>query len=157
MPVPITRTLSVLALLTSMTLAAMAQQPAPPHVLQPAPPPGVVTPPPPPVVPAEQVAPEAVTGLLGHDIVNAEGGVLGRIADLLVDGQGQVRGVVMDVGGFLGVGNRKVAVAWAALRFATTDKGPVISIAIPLGRITSWADYIPGRPVAILGTPGAGQ
>ncbi len=103
-----------------------------------------------------QLAPAELTGLLGHDVVGAGGTELGRIVDLLVDAQGQVRAVVVDVGGFMGVGNRKVAVAWSALRFAAGEKGPVISIPIPADRIKSWADYIVGRPVAILGTPDGG-
>ena len=90
-------------------------------------------------------------------MVGAGGSELGRIVDLLADGQGRVRAVVVDVGGFFGLGNRKVAVAWTALRFAAGDKGPVISIVIPSDRIKSWADYIAGRPVAILGTLDSGQ
>jgi hypothetical protein len=113
--------------------------------------------PPPVVVPAVQLAPAELTGLLGHAVVGDKGAELGRIVDLLVDGQGRVRAVVVDIGGFMGVGSRKVAVAWSALRFAAGDKGPVISIFIPPDRIKSWADYIVGRPVAILGTPGDSQ
>jgi hypothetical protein len=109
------------------------------------------------VLPAEQVAPAELTGLLGHDVVNADGSGLGHIVDLLVDSQGQLRAVVMDVGGFLGVGSRKVAVAWSALRFAQGKSGPVVSIAIPLDRIRSWAEYVPDRPVAILGPPASGD
>ena len=41
----------------------------------------------------------------------------------------------------------------SALRFAAGDKGPVMSIVIPPDRLKSWADYIAGRPVAILGAP----
>ncbi len=84
------------------------------------------------------------------------GNDIGRIVDLLVDGQGRVRAIVLDVGGFMGVGNRKVAVAWSALRFAAGEKGPVMSIVIPPDRIKSWADYIAGRPIAILGAPDSG-
>ena len=62
-------------------------------------------------------------------------------------------GASIMVGGFMGVGSRKVAVAWSALRFAPGEKGPVMSIVIPPDRIMSWADYIVGRPVAILGVP----
>ena len=155
-------TLTGVVLLASVTLAVTtaAQQPAPPPVVQPAPVPNVpaehVTPAPS-VVPAEQVAPVELMGLLGHSVVDAAGGELGRIVDLLADGQGRVRAVVVDVGGFMGVGNRKVAVAWSALRFAAGEKGPVISIVIPPDRIKSWADYMPGRPVAILGAPDSGQ
>lgn len=109
------------------------------------------------MVPAEQVAPSELTGLLGHTVEGIKGTNIGRIIDLLVDGQGRVRAAVLDVGGFMGVGSRKVAVAWAALRFAAHDKGPVISVEIPPDRIKSWAEYIPGRPVAILGVPGSTQ
>jgi PRC-barrel domain protein len=146
----------VLLLSVTLTLAAAAQQAAPPPVVRPAPAqevPGGHVAPPPIVVPAEQVAPVELTGLLGHGVVDSEGREFGRIVDLLADGQGRVRAVVVDVGGFMGVGNRKVAVAWSALRFAEGEKGPVMSIAIPPDRIKSWADYIAGRPVAILGAP----
>ncbi len=104
---------------------------------------------------AEQVAPVELTGLLGRAVVGETGGQLGRIVDLLVDGQGRVRAVVVDVGGFMGMGSRKVAVAWSALRFAPGPKGPEVSIWIAPERIRSWADYIVGRPVAILGAAGA--
>ena len=118
------------------------------QALQPAPPEQAQQPPAPAVVPAEQLAPAELTGLLGHPVVAAQAADLGHIVDLLVDGQGRVRAVVVDVGGFMGVGNRKVAVAWSALRFAAGEKGPVISILIPIDRIKSWAEYIAGRPVA---------
>jgi hypothetical protein len=104
------------------------------------------------VVSAEQIAPVELTGLLGHVVRSDQNADLGRIVDLLVDTKGQVRAVVLDVGGFMGVGSRKVAIAWPVLRFATGDKGPVITTEIPPDRIKSWAEYIVGRPVAILGT-----
>jgi hypothetical protein len=141
----------------AVAVAAVPPQPAPPPAVQLAPPPPAQhVAPPPQVVPAEQVAPAELTGLLGHGVVSPKGTELGRIVDLLVDGQGRVRAVVLDVGGFMGVGDRKVAVAWSALRFASGQKGPVISITIPSERIKSWADYMPDHPVAILGAPDPG-
>jgi hypothetical protein len=106
------------------------------------------------VVPAEQVAPAELIGLVGQVVQGPAGKEVGRIVNLLADGQGHMRAVVVDVGGFMGVGNRKVALSWSALHFAMGDKAPVISTAIPLDRIRSWADYIDGRPVAILGVSG---
>jgi hypothetical protein len=134
--------------------AAIGSVPPPPAAVQTAPPPPAETPAPP-VVAAEQVAPTELTGLLGHAVVGPGGATIGQITDLLIDRQGRVRGVVVDVGGFMGVGNRKVAVAWSALRFDSGPKGPVISVVIPPDRIKSWADYIAGRPVAILGAAGS--
>jgi hypothetical protein len=134
--------------------AAGGSVPPPPAAVQTAPPPPAETSAPP-VVAAEQVAPTELTGLLGHAVVGPGGATIGQITDLLIDRQGRVRGVVVDVGGFMGVGNRKVAVAWSALRFDSGPKGPVISVVIPPDRIKSWADYIAGRPVAILGAAGS--
>ena len=150
----------VLSASVTFVVAAAAQQPSPPPLVLPAPTPDVPADNPAPapiVVPAEQVAPVELIGLLGHAVVDVGGSELGRIVDLLVDGQGRVRAVVVDIGGFMGLGNRKVAVAWSALRFAAGDKGPVMSIVIPPDRLKSWADYIAGRPVAILGAPDSGQ
>lgn len=129
-------------------------QPPPPHALEPATP---SSQPVPAEVSAEQIAPVELTGLLGHIVVGDNGTELGRIVDLLVDAQGRVRAVVLDVGGFMGLGNRKVAVAWSALRFAAGKNGPVVSTEIPPDRIKSWADYIVGRPVAILGAAVTGH
>ena len=42
---------------------------------------------------------------------------MGRIVDVLVDRRGQVRAAIIDFGGFLGVGSRKIAVDWSALHF----------------------------------------
>jgi hypothetical protein len=140
-----------------------APSPAPtPDATPPAPatqaaPPSVAVSAAPPVVAAEQVAPVELTGVLGEAVLGPDAAHLGRIVDVLADSQGHLRAVVVDVGGFMGVGNRKVAVAWAALHFAPSDKGPVISILIPADRIKSWAEYIPGRAVAILGATGSTQ
>jgi hypothetical protein len=146
-------------LLAVLAFPVLAQPPEPPSPAQTAPPPLALRPEPPgppaspPAVPAEQVAPLELTGLLSHTIVGKDGSELGHIVDLLVDGQGHIRAVVVNLGGFLGVGDRKVAIGWSALRFAQGPKGPVISVLIPPDRIRSWADYIVGRPVAILGAP----
>lgn len=136
------------------TAPPVVPQPAAPAAIAPAPAVSPAQPPPvPAILPAEQVAPTELTGLLGYAVVGPRGSALGRIVDVLLDKQGRLRGVVVDVGGFMGVGNRKVAVAWNALRFAGGDKGPVITIMIEPERIKAWADYIPGRSVAILGAP----
>ena len=42
---------------------------------------------------------------------------MGRIVDVLVDRSGEVRAAIIDFGGFLGVGSRKIAVDWDALHF----------------------------------------
>ena len=58
-----------------------------------------------------------VQGILGREIRSTADENMGRIVDVLVDGQGMARAAIIDFGGFLGVGSRKIAVAWQALHF----------------------------------------
>src|SRR2546423_7149614 len=61
-----------------------------------------------------------VQGILGRQVLSSAGQDMGRVIDIVVDRSGQVRAAVIDFGGFLGVGNRKVAIDWNALHFAPT-------------------------------------
>jgi hypothetical protein len=54
--------------------------------------------------------------VLGRDVRNTDGDS-GRVIDLLTDTQGKLRAAVIEFGGFLGLGTRKIAVEWQALRF----------------------------------------
>ncbi|MBL6752387.1 MAG: PRC-barrel domain-containing protein [Nevskia sp.] len=82
-------------------------------------------PPPAPPPPAKPSAAIGATGasmtVLGKKVVDSQGEDLGRVVDVLVDDSGQAQAAVVDFGGFLGVGNRKVAVSWAALEFKPGD------------------------------------
>jgi hypothetical protein len=80
---------------------------------------------------------------------------IGRIVDVLVDEAGQPRAAVLDVGGFLGVGNRKVAVDWALLRFAPGAQGPSVTLDVPAEQIRSAPQYDLGHPVQVMDAPAA--
>jgi hypothetical protein len=69
-----------------------------------------------------------VVGVLGKEVRSSAGENLGRIVDLLVDQTGQVRAAMIDFGGFLGVGNRRIVVDWAALHFAPADQRDHITL-----------------------------
>jgi len=70
--------------------------------------------------------------ILGKDVVSAKGENMGRVVDVLFDEKGEARAAVIDFGGFLGMGTRKIAVSWSALRFDLGEKKNVI--ALDLGR-----------------------
>ena len=53
--------------------------------------------------------------LLGTPVYNGENQSLGEINDVLLDADGQLKTVVIGVGGFLGIAERDVAVPWEAL------------------------------------------
>ena len=69
-----------------------------------------------------------VLGGLGKEVRSSAGENLGRIVDVLVDQGGQVRAAVIDFGGFLGVGNRRVVVDWVELHFAPADHRDRVTI-----------------------------
>ena len=102
----------------------------------------------------ERVAPDQVVAVLGLTVRGDAGKEIGRIVDVLVDPSGTPRAAVIDVGGFLGVGNRKVAVEWAALHFAL-GKSATATLAIPSAMIKAAPTYDPGKPVEALGVPEA--
>ncbi|MBN8891097.1 MAG: hypothetical protein BGP12_08515 [Rhodospirillales bacterium 70-18] len=112
--------------------------------------------PPTPDAPAEIAAPTEVAGLLGYRVHDDTGKELGRIVDVLVDAEGRVRGVVVDVGGFLGVGSRKVAIAWRALTFSSGKDGLVVAVAVTTARIRLAPEVLPGKPIVMLDVPTPG-
>lgn len=110
------------------------KKPRPPPATSTAkPPPVASTPPPPPPKPASNVrpiGPEDITSVLGKMVVDASGNELGRVVNILVDAKAHVRAVVVDFGGFLGVGNRQIAVNWDLLEFrpGAGDKSLVLKV-----------------------------
>lgn len=106
--------------------------------------------------PAEVAAPPELAGLLGYDVLSNTGKHLGRIVDVLVDGRGVVRGVVIDIGGFMGLGARKVAVAWRALSFSSSKEGPIVTVGVDAERIRRAPEVLAGQPITLLDVPNPG-
>jgi sporulation protein YlmC with PRC-barrel domain len=59
--------------------------------------------------------------LVGMDITNQDGEEVGEVAELLVDSAGMVQYVIFDVGGFLGIDAKSVAVAWDEMTIHLED------------------------------------
>jgi hypothetical protein len=112
--------------------------------------------PPTPDAPTEVAAPEELAGLLGYRAFDADGKQLGRIVDVLVDAGGQTRGVVIDLGGFMGVGSRKVAVSWRALSFSSGKDGPVVTVNVSSERMRKGPEVLAGKPIIMLDVPTPG-
>jgi hypothetical protein len=96
-----------------------------------------------------------VQGVLGREVLSAVNENMGRIVDVLVDRDGQVRAAIIDFGGFLGVGSRKIAVDWNALHFPTPGK-PDERVTLDLARdqVNAAPAYEDGKPVIVLGALG---
>ena len=73
------------------------------------------------------VAPEALTAetLTGADVRDATDASIAEVSDLVLSPEGQVTDVVLDVGGFLGIGAKSVAIPMDRLTVAATEGGAV--------------------------------
>jgi PRC-barrel domain len=84
---------------------------------------------------------ESVASILGKRVQGAEGEDLGRVVDVQADGTGRVRLVIIEFGGFLGVGNRRAAVDWSLLRFHPDDPERPITLAVGAKQVQATPEY----------------
>src|SRR5438445_546228 len=110
-----------------------------------------------------RTAPPAVTvigakdahGILGREVRSAANEDMGRVVDVIVDREGNVRAAVIDFGGFLGVGSRKIVVDWGALRFwRVANKRDSITLELTKAQVAAAPDYKEDAPVIVLGAAG---
>jgi hypothetical protein len=117
-------------------------------------PPAAASPPTPPLATPEVTIlnKHEVEGILGREVRSSTDENMGRIVDVLVDHTGLVRAAIIDFGGFLGVGSRKIAVDWNALHFPQPGK----SVALELTRdqVKTAPEYQEGKPIVVLGALG---
>ena len=96
-----------------------------------------------------------VEGILGREVLSAANENMGRIADVIVDRSGQVRAAIIDFGGFLGVGSRKIAVDWNALHFPPPGQSDAkITLELTRDQVKAAPEYQEGKPVVVLGALG---
>jgi sporulation protein YlmC with PRC-barrel domain len=97
-----------------------------------------------------------VRGILGRAVQGADGKDIGRVVDVIVDPAGQVRAAIIDFGGFLGVGSRKIAVDWSALHFGRAVKdGADIRVELTRDQLKAAPEYKEGKTVVVIGSTGA--
>lgn len=106
--------------------------------------------------PVQQVPQEAALAVLGQSVRGHSGGELGRLVDVLVNQAGQPVAAVIDFGGFLGVGNRKIAVDWHSLRFSPEDKDHPIELEMEPDQVRAAPEYRDQHPVPVVVPPGRG-
>lgn len=94
-------------------------------------------------------------GILGREVRSAANEDMGRIVDVIVDREGSVRAAVIDFGGFLGVGSRKIVVDWGALRFGSVaNKRDSITLELTKAQVSAAPEYKEDSPVIVLGAAG---
>ncbi|SHJ15559.1 PRC-barrel domain-containing protein [Aureimonas altamirensis] len=75
----------------------------------------------PPVTQGAAPAHFLIDDLDDEDVYGVDGAKIGEIEDFVVDTEGQIAAVVIEVGGFLGIGEKEVLVDWSALDIQVTD------------------------------------
>lgn len=113
-----------------------AKSVAPKEAPKPVPPPHVTTP------------KEQADGLLGKEVYGADGAQMGLVTNVLVDRAGKPIALVIDFGGFLGVGSRKIAVAWHLAQFHPGDKKKPVTLALSKDELRSAPEYKPDKSSA---------
>jgi PRC-barrel domain len=120
----------------------------------------------PPGAPKEPAPPPSVTiigaseahGVLGRDVRSPTDEDMGRIVDVIVDRAGSVRAAVIDFGGFLGVGSRKIVVDWNALHFGrVANKSDSITLELTKAQVVAAPEYKEDTPIVVLGASGSLQ
>ena len=142
----------LLAAALAMVAMARAQNDAPTanraapqeNAKEPAPPPSV-----------KVIGARDAHGILGRDVRSAANEDMGRIVDVIVDRSGTVRAAVIDFGGFLGVGSRKIVVDWSALHFGgIANKSDSISLELTKEQVSAAPEYKEDTPLIVLGAAG---
>jgi hypothetical protein len=96
--------------------------------------------------------------ILGKDVLNAKGETMGRIVDVLFDEKGKPHAAVIDFGGFLGMGTRKIAISWNALRFDLGEKKNVIALDLDREQLKAAPEYKyteSDKPIPVVAQPQA--
>ncbi|MEA2740714.1 MAG: hypothetical protein QOH05_4021, partial [Acetobacteraceae bacterium] len=107
----------------------------------------------PPQTAVQSVAPEAAEAILGQRVTDQEGKDIGRLVDVLVDANGQPQAGVIDFGGFMGVGNRKVAVHWSVLHFNPADAKHKVTLEMTPDQIKAAPEFLNPNKAASVVTP----
>jgi PRC-barrel domain len=117
------------------TVAPVKEPPKPPENLEPLPKEGTIT-------------------VLGKKVRGAAGEDMGRVVDLLLDRDAQIQAVVIDFGGFLGVGSRKIAIDWRLVQFRPEEREAPLALSLGRAEVQAAPEYKDtAQPPVMVGQP----
>ncbi|MGC2945680.1 PRC-barrel domain-containing protein [Burkholderia ambifaria] len=115
-----------------------------PKPVQRAEPPAPPPPPPPPLVATRPLDRTQIHALLDSEVARRNGKVIGRAVDMVIDASGKPREMIVNLQGFMGIGDRKVIFPWNVFRFTPGGKQEPIVLDVPSGDLPPAA-----RPKAV--------
>ena len=96
----------------------------------------------------------SAAGVLGRAVLGPDGAEIGRLVDVLVDGGGNPRAAVIDIGGFMGVGDRQVAVDWSDMIFPPVGSGAQLKLDLSLDQLRNAPAYTDQtKPASVVEPP----
>ena len=103
----------------------------------------------------QELSQAEATGVLGRMVRDSSGQQVGRIVDVVVEPSGQPRAIVVDTGGFMGVGARRVAVAWEVTHVPPpASKDQSVAIDLSDDQVKGAPEYTDrSKPATIVGLP----
>jgi sporulation protein YlmC with PRC-barrel domain len=105
----------------------------------------------------EPIPKEVAISVLGKKVLGPDGEDMGRVTDLLLDPDAHIKSVVIDFGGFLGVGSRKIAIDWRLVRFVPDNKDAPISLSLGKSEVQAAPEYKDtAQPPVMVGPPPSG-
>jgi PRC-barrel domain len=104
--------------------------------------------------PAVVLDDQEVSGIVGKSVRSNADEDMGRIVDIIVNQDGHVRAAIIDFGGFLGIGTRKIAVDWRVLKFSPAGKPGGITLELTRNQVRVAPEYKRGEPLVVLGPAG---
>ena len=129
-----------------------APSPPPPSAAESAQPTTPPAPTPPPNL--EALASDEARAVLGSQVGGASGEDMGVVVDILFDQAKQPRAAVIDFGGFLGVGTRKIAIDWRLLQFLPPGAKTPIKLDLARADVQAAPEYKAGaKSVSVVGPP----
>jgi hypothetical protein len=157
--------LAAIAIIACLAARASAQNASTPE----APAPGVPPAPTQPAAPAPSEAKPATPApaadlatlaagdarsILGKKVSGSAGEDMGLVVDVLFDANKQPRAAIIDFGGFLGVGTRKLAVDWRLLQFYAPDSKTPLKLDLSRADVQSAPEYKPGdKAISVIAGP----
>ena len=89
-------------------------------------------------VPADQVT---ANNLTGATVYGPDNQSVGEVGDLVVDADGKITNAIVDVGGFLGIGEHSVEVAFNEMQIMQNTDGSEVRV-----NISATKEQLEGRP-----------